>query len=290
MTNGLLGKKLGMTQIFDETRFTPVTVIEAGPCRVVTIKTKERDGYESVQLSFGEVKERKLSRAEMGHLKKTEAPATRVLREFQKVGEVTVGQSIKVDIFQKGDWVDLKGQKVGSVDLPGEVFGCKLHTALVHEVVVMQRACERQGRALRLRRGEVAGSGKKPWKQKHTGRARAGSIRSPVWRHGGSVFGPKPRDYSYSMPKRKYRAALQSALSAKLADGQVVIVSNLSLDQPKTKLLAQALANLGAGAYALIVAGVGHTALAQAAGNLPDVSVVGPEGLNVYDIVSAELI
>ncbi|TKB90964.1 MAG: 50S ribosomal protein L3 [Nitrospira sp.] len=113
MTNGLLGKKLGMTQIFDETRFTPVTVIEAGPCRVVTIKTKERDGYESVQLSFGEVKERKLSKAELGHLKKTEAPATRVLREFKKTGEVTVGQSVKVDIFKKGDWVDVTGISKG---------------------------------------------------------------------------------------------------------------------------------------------------------------------------------
>ena len=113
MTNGLLGKKLGMTQIFDETRFTPVTVIEAGPCRVVTIKTKERDGYESVQLSFGEVKERKLSKAELGHLKKTDAPATRVLREFQKVGDVEVGQSIKVDIFKKGDWVDVIGISKG---------------------------------------------------------------------------------------------------------------------------------------------------------------------------------
>ncbi|HEY6263122.1 MAG TPA: 50S ribosomal protein L3 [Nitrospiraceae bacterium] len=113
MTNGLLGKKLGMTQIFDEARFTPVTVIEAGPCRVVTIKTKERDGYESVQLSFGEVKERKLSKAELGHLKKTAAPATRVLREFQKVGDVEVGQSIRVDIFKKGDWVDVIGISKG---------------------------------------------------------------------------------------------------------------------------------------------------------------------------------
>jgi large subunit ribosomal protein L3 len=113
MTNGLLGKKLGMTQIFDEARFTPVTVIEAGPCRVVTIKTKERDGYESVQLSFGEVKERKLSKAELGHLKKTQAPATRVLREFKKVGDVTVGQSINVDIFKKGDWVDVTGISKG---------------------------------------------------------------------------------------------------------------------------------------------------------------------------------
>ena len=113
MTNGLLGKKLGMTQIFDETRFTPVTVIEAGPCRVVTIKTKERDGYESVQLSFGEVKERKLSKAELGHLKKTSGSSQPLLREFQKVGEVTVGQSIKVDIFKKGDWVDVIGISKG---------------------------------------------------------------------------------------------------------------------------------------------------------------------------------
>lgn len=188
------------------------------------------------------------------------------------------------------DVVDLKKQKVGTVDLPQEVFGCKLHTSLVHEAVVMQRACERQGTASTLRRGEVTGSGKKPWKQKHTGRARAGSVRSPVWRHGGSVFGPKPRDYSYSMPKKKYRAALQSALSAKLTDGQVVVVSNLSLEQPKTKLLAKALENFGAGAYALIVAGEGHIGLAQAAGNLPNVCVVAPEGLNVYDIVRAELI
>jgi large subunit ribosomal protein L3 len=113
MTNGLLGKKLGMTQVFDEARYTPVTVIEAGPCRVVTVKTRERDGYESVQLSFGEVKERKVSKPELGHLKKTEAPATRILREFQKVGEVAVGQSIKVDIFKKGDWVDVVGISKG---------------------------------------------------------------------------------------------------------------------------------------------------------------------------------
>src|SRR6478736_4886375 len=133
------------------------------------------------------------------------------------------------------DVVDLKRQKVGSIDLHEELFGCKLRTALVHEAVVMQRACERQGTASTLRRGEVAGSGKKPWKQKHTGRARAGSLRSPVWRHGGSVFGPKPRSYAFNMPKKKYRAALQSALSAKVAEGQLFVVSDLSLQQPRTK-------------------------------------------------------
>jgi large subunit ribosomal protein L3 len=102
-----------MTQVFDQNRLTPVTVIEAGPCRVVTVKTKERDGYEAVQLSFGEVKERKLSKAELGHLKKAQVPASRVLREFKKDGEPTVGQSITVDIFKKGDWVDVIGVSKG---------------------------------------------------------------------------------------------------------------------------------------------------------------------------------
>ena len=191
---------------------------------------------------------------------------------------------LTVDVF------DLKRQKVGTVELPQEVFGCKPHPSLVHEAVIMQQACERQGTASTRRRGEVSGSGKKPWKQKHTGQARAGSIRSPVWRHGGSVFGPKPRSYAYSMPKRKYRAAVQSALSAKVAGGQVVIVSNLSLQQPKTKVLAKALDQFGKEVHALLVAGEGHLGLAQAARNLSHIRLVAPERLNVYDVVRAHLI
>ncbi|MGE0469746.1 MAG: 50S ribosomal subunit protein L3 [Candidatus Nitrospira kreftii] len=113
MTNGLIGKKLGMTQVFDETRLTPVTVIEAGPCRVVTVRTNERDRYEAVQLSFGEVKERKLSKPELGHLKKNQAPASRILREFKKDGETTVGQFVTVEMFKKGDWVDVIGVSKG---------------------------------------------------------------------------------------------------------------------------------------------------------------------------------
>ncbi|BFU96008.1 MAG: 50S ribosomal subunit protein L4 [Nitrospira sp.] len=185
------------------------------------------------------------------------------------------------------DVIDVNRRKVGSAELPAEVFGCQPHAALVHEAVVMQRACERQGTASTLRRGEVSGSGKKPWKQKHTGRARAGSLRSPVWRHGGSVFGPKPRSYAFSMPKKKYRAALQSALSAKVAGGQVVVMSDLSLAQPKTKLLAKTLGQFGNGVHILIVAGEGHTGLVQAARNLPTVAVVAPDRLNVYDVVRA---
>ncbi|WP_455245167.1 50S ribosomal protein L4 [Petrachloros mirabilis] len=188
------------------------------------------------------------------------------------------------------DVLDLNRRKVGSVDLPAEVFGCKPHTALVHEAVVMQRACERQGTASTLRRGEVSGSGKKPWKQKHTGRARAGSLRSPVWRHGGSVFGPKPRSYAFSMPKKKYRAALQSALSAKAAGGQVLVVSDISLEQPKTKVLAKALGQFGVGKNVLLVAGEAHAGLRQAARNLPSVNVSAPDQLNVYNVVRAKTI
>ncbi len=182
------------------------------------------------------------------------------------------------------DVVDLHSKKVGTVDLP------EPRASLVHEAVVMQRACERQGTASTLRRGEVSGSGKKPWKQKHTGRARAGSVRSPVWRHGGSVFGPKPRSYAYTMPKKKYRAALQSALSAKLIDGKVIVVSDFALEQPKTKLLAKALDQFGLGETALLVAADTQVAMLQAARNLSSVKVVSADQLNVYDVVRAGVV
>jgi large subunit ribosomal protein L4 len=188
------------------------------------------------------------------------------------------------------DVVDLKMKKVGTVDLPQEVFGCEPRATLVHEAVIMQRACERQGTASTLRRGEVSGSGKKPWKQKHTGRARAGSLRSPVWRHGGSVFGPKPRSYAYTMPRKKYRAALQSALSAKVSESKLFIVSDLSLQQPKTKLLAQALGLFSGGNHALVIAGEGQSGVQQAAKNLAAVKVLSADRLNVYDVVRAHVV
>lgn len=188
------------------------------------------------------------------------------------------------------DVVDWQNKKVGTVDLPQGVFGCDLRAALVHEVVIMQRACERQGTASTLRRSEVSGSGKKPWKQKHTGRARSGSVRSPVWRHGGSVFGPKPRSYAYSMPKQKYRAALQSALSAKVAEGKLVVLSDISIQQPKTKLLAEGLERLSGGDHTLVVLGNGQPAVVQAARNMAAVKVLTPDRLNVYDIVRAGVV
>ena len=114
MTNGLLGKKLGMTQVYDdEGRLIPVTVIEAGPCRVSQIKTREHDGYESVQLAFGETKERKIGKAVVGHLKKAQVPASRWIKEFKKLGDAQVGQTVKADVFQKGEWVDVEGVSKG---------------------------------------------------------------------------------------------------------------------------------------------------------------------------------
>lgn len=114
MTNGLLGKKLGMTQIYDaEGRLIPVTVIEAGPCRISAVRTREQQGYEAVQLTFEEVPERKLTKAELGHLKKQQIPASRHLREFKKLGDAQVGQVLKADLFQKGEWVDVEGISKG---------------------------------------------------------------------------------------------------------------------------------------------------------------------------------
>ena len=188
------------------------------------------------------------------------------------------------------EFLDLHKRKVGSVELPDSVFGAAPDRSLLHEAVVMQRACMRQGTASTLKRGEVSGSGRKPWKQKHTGRARVGSIRSPIWRHGGTVFGPRPRSYAFAFPKKKYRAALRNALSTKLAAGGILVVSDLSIEAPKTRLLAKALTQLGLTAKTLIVVGTGNTDLERAARNLSQVKLVKSQELNVYDVLRYDVI
>ncbi len=188
------------------------------------------------------------------------------------------------------DVLDSQKKKVGAVELKNEIFGAKPNPPLVHEAVVMQLASARQGTASTKQRGEVSGAGKKPWKQKHTGRARSGSVRSPLWRHGGIVFGPKPRRYGFSMPKKKYRAALQSALSGKLAAGELLVVSDFRLEQPKTRLLAKALARLGLQDKVLLVLGDNRGDVESAARNLPAVTIVRPQELTVYDVVRARTI
>jgi len=186
------------------------------------------------------------------------------------------------------DVIDTAKKSVGSVELSDEIFGVPLREPLVHTAVVMQRASLRQGTASTKGRGEVSGTGKKPWKQKHTGRARAGSNRSPVWRHGGIVFGPRPRSYDFSIPKKMYRGAMQCALSSKQAVGELSILSDLPLSEPKTKQVAAALMNFGLDRSVLLVAGEDNVGLFRAARNLKNVKAVRPSELTVYDIIRYE--
>ena len=183
------------------------------------------------------------------------------------------------------DIVDLNRRKVGAAELRPEVFGVEVKTPVLHEVVVMQAANRRQGTASTKTRSMVSGAGRKPYKQKHTGRARAGSIRSPVWRHGGIVFGPHPRDYGYSVPKEKTRGAVRAALSVKVRDAGLLVLEELPAADGKTKSLAAMLKVLGLGGKTLIVAGGEQDRLRRAAANLSRVTVVQPEGVNVRDLL-----
>ncbi|HEX7229534.1 MAG TPA: 50S ribosomal protein L4 [Candidatus Binatia bacterium] len=167
------------------------------------------------------------------------------------------------------------------------IFGIKPRTHLLHQAVVMQLANRRTGSAATKSKGFVSGGGKKPWRQKGTGRARAGSIRSPIWVGGGTVFGPQPRDYSYRMPRTARRAALLSALSLKKRENKIIVVDKLELEQAKTKLMVQALAELKV-TSALLVIPQADVKIERSARNLPNVKVLRVEGLNVYDLLHYE--
>ena len=184
--------------------------------------------------------------------------------------------------------VDQTKQSVGSVDVSEGVFGVQPHAALVHSAVVMQRASMRQGSASTKGRSEVSGTGKKPWKQKHTGRARVGSNRSPLWRHGGVVFGPRPRRYASNLPRKMYRKAMQSALSSKKTAGELMILSDLSLPEPKTKLAARVFSQLGLRGTILVVVEPDDRAVFLATRNLPRVKTVSPQAMTVYDVLRYE--
>ena len=141
------------------------------------------------------------------------------------------------------DVYNVNKEKVGEVDLKEDIFGVEIKPHLLHEVVVWQRACRRGGNASTKTRGEVKGSGRKPWRQKGTGRARVGTIRTPMWRGGGTVFGPRPRSYAYTLPKKVRKAALKMALSSKLANGQLVVMEDYPFTAPKTKEFIEVMKN-----------------------------------------------
>lgn len=176
-------------------------------------------------------------------------------------------------------------QQIGKVDLNDGIFNSTVNPSLVHRAVVMQKASERQGTASTLGRGEVRGGGKKPWKQKHTGRARAGSSRSPIWRGGGTVFGPKPRSYSSALPKKAYRAALRGALTAKAAAECLVVMGDLVLSEMKTRQLVKLLSNVGASGKVLLVIDEGLVDLIRIGKNVKNLKVQHGKDLNVYDVL-----
>jgi len=182
---------------------------------------------------------------------------------------------------------NLEGKKVGDIDLADSVFGVEVNEHLLWEVVKGQTAARRAGTHSTLRRDEVRGGGKKPYKQKGTGNARQGSSRAPHFVGGGSVFGPKPRDYEYSIPKKVRAAGLRSALSLRAKESKLVVLDEFLLREPKTKRVASALAALGAKS-ALIVDGKDNRPLALSVRNLPNAKFLAPEGVNVYDVLDHE--
>lgn len=168
--------------------------------------------------------------------------------------------------------------------LDERIFGVNPRPHLLHQAVVMQLRNRRAGTAATKSKGFVRGGGKKPWRQKGTGRARAGSIRSPIWVGGGTIFGPQPRDYSFRMPRKARREALLSALSLKHQEGKLIVLDKLELEEAKTKLVASALAELKVQS-ALLVVSQSDVKIERAARNLPKIKVLRVEGLNVYDLL-----
>ena len=183
------------------------------------------------------------------------------------------------------DVVNLNNSKVGSLELSESVFGAKINEDLLYEAVRHYQAGERAGTAKTKVRREVAGSGKKLWKQKGTGRARSGSVRSPIWRHGGTSHGPVPRDYSYRLPRKMLLGALRSALTAKLRDGELVIVDSFTFDGPKSKQVRAALDRLEAARTVLLVDNGENRNLELGARNLEGVTLVASFEVNVYNLL-----
>lgn len=188
------------------------------------------------------------------------------------------------------DVVNPQNEKVDEVVLSEAVFGVPVKGHLLHEAVRWQRARQRRGTASTKGRSEVSGGGRKPWRQKGTGRARAGSNRSPLWRHGGISHGPKPRDWSFRFPKALRRDALRTALSTKIAAREVRILEDLTMDRPSTKTFQSMLKGLGITGKVLVVTSQREEAVEKSARNLPRVKVLLAQGVNVSDVLNADVI
>jgi large subunit ribosomal protein L4 len=180
---------------------------------------------------------------------------------------------------------NVDGKQVGELDLAEGVFGLEPNIHVLHSAVLLQQASLRSGTHDTKGRSEVRGGGRKPWKQKGTGRARQGSIRSPQWKGGGIVFGPTPRSYGFKLPRKVRRLAIKSALSSKVVDNQIIVLDQLSLSQPKTKDISKLLNNLKVTRKALVVTADFDNNVALSARNIPGVKFVSAEGINVLDVI-----
>ncbi len=180
---------------------------------------------------------------------------------------------------------DIEGNSVGEIDLNDDIFGANVNESLLHQVVRMHLANKRRGTASTKTRAQVRGGGRKPWRQKGTGRARAGTIRSPLWRKGGVVFGPHPRSYSFTMPKKARRLAMKSALSSKVHEGDLIVLEELKFDEPKTRAMAKVLANLNVDRKALVVISEPDEMVSKSARNIEGVKSFPVGNLNVYDVL-----
>jgi large subunit ribosomal protein L4 len=182
---------------------------------------------------------------------------------------------------------DITGAKTGEIELNDSVFGVEVNESVLHQAVVMQLASQRLGTASTKTRGLVRGGGRKPWKQKGTGRARSGSTRSPIWVGGGTTFGPQPRSYAFRMPRKQRRLAIKSALTAKLQDGELVVVDSIAFDAPKTKNVINMLSGFdAANKKSLIITGEVVENVEKSARNIPGVKAIpASSSLNVYDLL-----
>ena len=183
---------------------------------------------------------------------------------------------------------NMSGVAVGEIELSDALFGIEPNAVAVHTVVKNYLANQRQGTQSTLTRSEVSGGGRKPWKQKGTGRARQGSTRAPQWTHGGVVFAPKPRDYSYTLNKKTRRLALKSVLSAKVAEENLIVIDSIKMDAPKTKEFAAFLKAVGADCKALVVTAAPDANVVKSGRNIPGCEVTFANLINVYDVVNAK--
>ncbi len=187
------------------------------------------------------------------------------------------------------DVVNVQNEKVGSLEVSEAVFG-RVNTGLIWESVVHQNAAERRGTASTKTRGEVRGANKKPWRQKGTGRARVGTIRTPLWRSGGTVFGPKPRSYDYRLPRKMERGGLRSAIAQKVKEGAVTLLDQLTLEEAKTKAMAELLERFETSGRTLVVDVKPEESVMRSARNLPDVRLVPSGYLTARDVIGARRI